>query len=319
MNFHGAVSALNVQPELLEFEISSHTSLPPWLDAVNVTSCLPSFTSPSNCFAHFGSADTYLQKCYHSQAGYDYQMLLSPEPVNVSFWLWKHDIHRRGVRWKSLDCVWRTDDEGRRIADSLTWGRRGGQIPPLPAAVTHRGLTPLQGEALPTWDCASRVDLTSIPSAGVREHIAIIRDPESRTRDGSGDTRAETPGPRGVTHAQLPHSPASGLGSVSLPAAQPAPRPQAVSWSRGPKWNNMITSIKNMSFTWWCIWRIRTLAFSVDCNTAAVFSCTKYSIMYIRSEDAKKNLTVFSSSPSSHPSGQSHLKLPAEINSGIYS
>ena len=73
------------------------------------------------------------------------------------------------------------------------------------------------------------MDLTSITSgAGVRGYIAILRDTEGGTRDGGGDTRAQTPGPRGVTQAQLPHSSASGLRTVTPPAAQPAPRPKAV-------------------------------------------------------------------------------------------
>ena len=73
-------------------------------------------------------------------------------PVNISLRLGEHDINSGGAWWERLDYVWRTDDEGRRIADDVTGWRRGGRIPPLHAALTHRGVTPLQSEALPAGD-----------------------------------------------------------------------------------------------------------------------------------------------------------------------
>ena len=73
-------------------------------------------------------------------------------PVNISLRLGEHDINSGGAWGERLDYVWRTDDEGRRIADDVTGWRRGGRIPPLHAALTHRGVTPLQSEALPAGD-----------------------------------------------------------------------------------------------------------------------------------------------------------------------
>ena len=78
---------------------------------------VPLVISPSSCFAHRGSASTYLKNNQLSERfRFSTVYKILPCPINISFWLWNHYVYRSCSTSERLcDITWTHDKRLRKV------------------------------------------------------------------------------------------------------------------------------------------------------------------------------------------------------------